>query len=161
MKEQISALMDDELDLETHGHVLKALHADGEAAAHWATYHVIGDAMRGNAPLSADFQQRLMARIDAEPTVLAPRARTMMKSSRIWSAAASFAAVALVGWVVLQQQVADAPMPAATAVMAEAESEVNNVSADSVNAYLLAHHERSADSSIQTAYYVRPVAYGE
>ena len=158
MKEQISALMDDELELDANGHVLDALHSDEQLAATWASYHMIGDAMRGNPALSIAFQQRVMQKIEAEPTVLAPRQRLAVKPSYLWSVAASFAAVAMVGWVLLQQQtesVQDAVVPE---LVAEAPS---NVSAESVNAYLLAHHERAADSSIQTAYYVRPVAYSE
>lgn len=158
MKEQISALMDDELDVDANGHVLAALQSDKQLATTWASYHMIGDAMRGNAPLSADFQQRLMQKIEAEPTVLAPRRKVEVKTSYLWSAAASFAAVALVGWVVLQQQTERMQDPMASAVVAEVPS---NVSVESVDAYLQAHHERSADRSIQTAYYVRPVAYSE
>lgn len=158
MKEFISALMDDELPAGDSSHVLAALHADGQMASTWASYHLIGDALRGNPSLSPGFQQRLMDRLDAEPTVLAPRHPVAVKPSYLWSAAASFAAVALVGWVVLQQH-ADSGLDATSpAMVAEASA---NVSAESVNAYLLAHHERAADSSIQTAYYVRPVAYSE
>lgn len=158
MKEQISALMDDELPPDGSSHVLAALHADGQMAATWASYHMIGDALRGNLALSPGFQQRLMDRLEVEPTVLAPRHPVAVKPSYLWSAAASFAAVALVGWVVLQQHADSGQDALAPAVVAEATA---NVSAESVNTYLLAHHERAADSSIQTAYYVRPVAYSE
>jgi len=158
MKEHISALMDDELPPEDSSHVLAALQADGQMAATWASYHMIGDALRGNPSLSPGFQQRLMERLEGEPTVLAPRHTVAVKPSYLWSAAASFAAVALVGWVVLQQHADSGQDAMAPAVVAEATS---NVSAESVNSYLLAHHERAADSSIQTAYYVRPVAYSE
>lgn len=73
-QEQVSALADGELDdfqLET---ALAALrHADGRAA--WQTYHQIGDALRSDdtvLTMSSDFSQRLFARLDAEPTIIAP-----------------------------------------------------------------------------------------
>ena len=56
MKDQISALMDDEFDVEGSGHLLTAIKAGGELAESWSTYHLIGDAMRGEAFLQSDLK---------------------------------------------------------------------------------------------------------
>jgi sigma-E factor negative regulatory protein RseA len=155
MKDQISALMDDELEVEASDHLLEAMKKGSEYYECWSTYHLIGDAMRGNPELGAGFHQRLMERIDSEPTVLAPKRKLTVKRTHLMSAAASVAAVMFVGWMVLQQQ-AQAPsqdLPAASVAQ-------SNVSPESMNAYLLAHQELSPESGIQASY-ARPVAYSE
>lgn len=146
MKDQISALMDGELALNSSEHIYTALKAGGEAKECWSTYHLIGDIMRGTALMKADFQQHLMQKLDAEPTVLAPRARKpYAKSPALWSAAASVSAVMFVGWMVLQQQsqtgVAVNPQEVAQSLPAE---------------YLLAHQASAASSA---AYYIQPATY--
>ena len=106
MKDQISALMDDELALDSSEQVFAAAKTDGELSKCWATYHLIGDAMRGNPVFKPDFEQRLMQKLESEPTVLAPRIKkSFIKTPAVWSIAASIAAVMFVGWMVLQQQV--------------------------------------------------------
>lgn len=153
MKEQISTLMDGEFESEAAERILKSLQADETLRESWGMYHLIGDSLRGSPEFSLDFERRLMQRLEAEPTVLAPHHKFKPKPSFIWSAAASVAAVMFVGWVALQQMQAPQDGIAAPAI-AE-----NNVSPESVNSYLLAHHELSPDSGMQTAYYVRPVAF--
>lgn len=153
MKEQISALMDDELELESSAHLFTALKKNNELYECWSTYHLVGDAMRGASGFGPDFQRRLMQRLEAEPVVLAPRRKIAVKPSHFMSAAASVAAVMFVGWMVMQQtQVPTQDIPAVSVAQ-------NNVSPESVNSYLLAHQELSPESAMQTAYYIRPVAY--
>ena len=67
----------------------------------WVCYHVIGDALRGDrAALRPGSSQRFAARLAAEPTVLAPHAEAPQRAARFaWAAAATVAAVSLVGWV--------------------------------------------------------------
>ena len=155
MKDQISALMDGELELESSDHVFDAIgKKDGEPYQCWSTYHLIGDAMRGHPHFGADFHGRLMQRIDDEPTVFAPKRKLTIKRTHVMSLAASVAAVMFVGWMVLQQQ-AHAPLQdISSATVAQ-----NNVSPEAMNSYLLAHQELSPDSGV--AYYVRPVTYAE
>ena len=71
---RISAFMDGELgDDEVDGQV-RRLKSD-EHAADWATYHLIGDVLRGErTQLSAGFTGRFSAALAQEPTVLAPPA---------------------------------------------------------------------------------------
>ncbi|MCB5184801.1 sigma-E factor negative regulatory protein [Methylobacillus gramineus] len=152
MKSQISALIDADLALEDAEYLYTTLKSGGESSEAWATYHLIGDAMRGNPVFKADFTERLMAQLDAEPALLVPAARrkqSIFKSGRIWSVAASVAAVAFVGWVVLQQQVqtsvddGSSPMEIAQSLPAD---------------YLLAHQSLASSNS---AYYIQPANYSE
>lgn len=156
MKDQISALMDDEFDVDASDHLFEAMKKDGEFYECWSTYHLIGDAMRGNLELSHGFHQRVMQRIESEPTVLAPKRKLTVKRTHLMSLAASVAAVMFVGWMVLQQQT-QAPtqdLPATSVAQ-------GNVSPESMNSYLLAHQELAPESGMQTSYYVRPVTYSE
>ena len=155
MKDQISALIDDESDADAAAHLIAALKGDGELARCWSTYHLIGDVMRGEPPLRHDFRQRLMQQLESEPTVLAPKLRQRHTPSFWMSVAASVAAVMFVGWMALQQQ-AHAPSDAITPTVAQ-----NDVSPESVNSYLLAHQKTFAGSGMQSAYYIRPVALSE
>jgi sigma-E factor negative regulatory protein RseA len=154
MKSQMSALMDNELDADDAEHLFVALKGEGELSERWSTYHLIGDAMRGESPLSVDFTRRLMQQLEAEPTVLAPAPRRQAHKSSPWmTAVAGVAAVMFVSWVVLQQQ---AHAPAGDmAVPALAQ---NTVSPASVSSYLLAHHATYSASGMQAGYYIQPVA---
>ncbi|OIQ86964.1 anti-sigma-E factor RseA [mine drainage metagenome] len=152
MKSQMSALIDSELDAEGAEHLFVALKGEGELSERWSTYHLIGDAMRGESPLSADFTRRLMQQLEAEPTVLAPR-RQAHKSSPWMTAVAGVAAVMFVGWVVLQQQAHAPAGDAAVPTLAQ-----NTVSPASVSSYLLAHHATYSASGMQAGYYIQPVA---
>jgi sigma-E factor negative regulatory protein RseA len=162
MKDQISALIDNEYDVDAADHLLTALKHDVHVTECWATYHLIGDAMRGELALRSDFSQRLQQQLNAEPTVLAPkRSRKILGNKHhqpaFWmSAAASVAAVMFVGWVVLQTQARQSGQDIPAATVAQ-----NVVSPESVNSYLVAHQSTFAGSGMQAAYYVRPVALSE
>lgn len=113
MKDQLSALIDGEFDVASASHLITSVQSGGEMEGCWQQYHLIGDAMRGDRYLSADFSARVMGALDAEPTVLAPKAaaenkivpkKSTFQSSHFWSVAASVAAVLFVGVMVLQQQ---------------------------------------------------------
>lgn len=144
MKDQISALMDGEQALSSSEHVYTAIKAGGELSECWATYHLIGDVMRGNALMRPDFNARLMQKLEAEPTVLAPRNRKpLVKSRAVWSAAASVSAVMFVGWMVLQQQSQTAAAP-------------QEIAQNLPTEYLLAHQASAASSA---AYYIQPAVY--
>ncbi|HEY0268150.1 MAG TPA: sigma-E factor negative regulatory protein [Methyloradius sp.] len=152
MKDQISALIDGELPIENAGHLFIALKAKNEISESWATYHLIGDVMRGNAVFKPGFNERFMQKLDQEPSVLSPRnhakpAKGYTKTSTAWSLAASVAAVMFVGWVVLQQQVHN-NIDAAPAQIAQ------NVASE----YVLAHQSMAPSS---TAYYIQPASYSE
>ena len=146
MKDQISALMDGELALNSSEHVFTAIKAGGEMAVCWSTYHLIGDVMRGSALLKPGFNERLMQQLETEPTVLAPHGRrTFIKSPALWSAAASVSAVMFVGWMVMQQQTQ-------SNIAVHPQEIAQNLPSE----YLMAHQASAATSA---AYYIQPAAY--
>ncbi|WP_068979241.1 MULTISPECIES: sigma-E factor negative regulatory protein [Aeromonas] len=71
-KEQISALMDGEL---SDAEVLNELEMDSDLQDTWGRYHLIGNAMRGDLSvnLQLDLSASIMAALEDEPTILAPK----------------------------------------------------------------------------------------
>lgn len=164
MKTQVSALMDGELEQSEAAAPLQALRAESEARDAWRGYHLIGDAMRDTRMLSAGFADRVAARLAQEPTVIAPSRIAPVPQRPRWqllSAAASLAAVALVGWLAFGIQ-QDAPQPALamTAQPAQPLPPVAQVPPPaSANDYLYAHQVYSSRISLQgAAPYVRMVS---
>jgi sigma-E factor negative regulatory protein RseA len=160
MNDRISALMDGEVDEKSARQTIDAVARDAEAARTWRTYHLIGDAMRGGMLLSEGFTERVAQRLVAEPTVLAPR-RMRTESPRLFTMsalAASFAAVAFVGWMAFapQPQLASAPL---AQVQATADKPVLVPLPTAANDYLLAHQGFSPRVSLQgMAPYVLTIA---
>ena len=100
MNTKISALVDGELEAGEVTGVIEALGRDAASRETWRAYHLISDALRDTALRSEEFSARFAARLTAEPTVLTPG--RLPAEHRHWvalSAAASVAAVALVGWL--------------------------------------------------------------
>lgn len=162
MSEQISALIDNEVALDDVADLIASLGVARQSTDAWASYHLIGDAMRSDMTLSHDFKHRLMQRIDLEPTVLAPNAiqadikkpvHFKDKLPVSWSLAASFAAVMVVGWMVLQQQSQPGNTPTVTEV---ATVEPSNQLIP--NEYLMAHQASAPSTS---SYYIQSVNYSE
>lgn len=88
MHERISAFADGELPESEIELVLKDLQTPAGRAA-WDEYHRIGDLARSedmNVPLSTGFAARMAARLEAEPTVLAPAAAAQNQQKRQASA---------------------------------------------------------------------------
>ena len=159
MKERISALMDGELDERAAGEAIDALRREGEAIDAWRVYHLISDGMRDRRVHSEGFTARFSVRLAAEPTVLAPSSLPGKSPVQRFAlaAAASIAAVALVGWL------AFAPQPQAPQPVAQAEPSVTPAMSvplpRAANDYLLAHQGFSPRVSLQgMAPYVRTVA---
>jgi len=159
MGEQISRLMDGELEGAEADAALRELRsADGVAS--WTCYHVIGDALRRCGEPTPGFAARFAARLEAEPTVLAPRPKRAPRLPFVWAAAASVAAVLVVGWVAVSTL---DPQPTAVAKAGE----VNNVRGALARPqpvppdYLLAHQEYSPTTQIQgVGPYLRSVSAG-
>lgn len=159
MKENISALMDGELDERASMEALQAMRGEGEPLDTWRAYHLIGDAMRDTRLLSAGFTARVVERLAAEPTVLAPMKKQPVQRFAL-AAAAGVAGVALVAWMAFAPQPqapqiakiqtqTPAPGPAVAAVPLP----------PSANDYLLAHQGFSPRVFLQgMAPYVRTVA---
>lgn len=160
MSEQISALMDGEIEIEDAAHLIASMQSSRQAADAWSQYHIIGDAMRGNTLLSNNFKHNLMHKIELEPTVLAPRSVIHSEKSvefkdklpAKWSIAASFAAVMVVGWMAMHQTQSVSDVP--TLEIAKAD-----VSEQSIPSAYLTAHQSSAPSA--SSYYIQSVSYAE
>ncbi|MBX9965330.1 MAG: sigma-E factor negative regulatory protein [Burkholderiales bacterium] len=157
--ERISALMDGELDGDEAVRELKRCGGDATLIEGWATYHLIGDVLRAEAPLRSGFEARLREALAAEPTVLAPRPSTVQRKTRLFalSAAASAAGVLVVGWLAMpyinhpaggsgQTGLAKAPLSQGPTV-----AEID----PSMKEYLLAHHESTTASMPSVTPYVQ------
>ena len=161
--ERISAFMDGELEDHDAAAQVRRLKEDPELRAAWETYHLVGDALRGEAGYPSGLAARISVKLAAEPTVLAPSPRMQSRNVRrvALSAAASIGGVALVAWLALfdnpfvpQQNLAvnQAPMGTQTQLAATPAN-------GSVNDYLLAHQQFSPSTAMQgVASYVRTVS---
>lgn len=177
MNEQISALLDDEISIDEAGHIIVAVESQKAASLAWQQYLLIGDAMRGDAILSADFKQNLMQKLDAEPTVLAPNTRNIASThvqeasshqvqkselSSQWSIAASFAAVMVVSYMALQNVNSTQDTALRMASSNDNNIKVAQIAAQSPNSlpieYLTAHQVASPSAS---NYYIQTISYSE
>ena len=108
----LSATLDGETARAETEACITAMKHDEVLRQNWSEYHLIGDLMRGMAPVQDDFMARFSAQLAAEPTVLAPR-------RSVWPqrlAVASFASVAVWGVIALTGLLSDAPATAPMAV---------------------------------------------
>ena len=100
MRPKISAFVDGELGKRELVEVIEVVERDETARETWQLYHLISDALRDTALRAPGFSARVAQALAAEPTVLAPG---RLPAERVrWvalSAAASLAAVTLVGWL--------------------------------------------------------------
>lgn len=166
--ERISAFMDGEAAHTETQQAMQRLKQDGEYNETWATYHLIGDMMRGDPLLRGDFMSRFHARMEREPTQLAPRVTWRKSANLALSAAASISAIAVVLTLALtenplrsQGQIAVAPRAEAP-VVAQIEPKARPTPVSQprkVNEYLMAHQEYSPSTTLQgVAPYVRTVS---
>ena len=160
MNEQISRLMDGEIDATEMNVVCAALHSDS-AMATWNCYHAIGDALRNETAVTRNIGRAISQRLAHEPVVVAaPRRRSVSgPASWAWAAAASVAAVTVVGWTAYSM------VDAAPAGFAKAR-EAGTMSAAQMRPatvlppdYLLAHQEYAPANALQgVGPYLRDVA---
>lgn len=162
--EKLSAFMDGEAAQFEEQQALLELARDAEARKAWETWHLIGDALRGEPALRPGFTERVSRQLAAEPTVLAPRRSWRRPVRYALSAAASFAAVAFVVGLVWQGSgLQDGPVaqrPAAPQAVAVAQpADLPAAERGPGNGYLLAHQEFSPSGAYQgVAPYVRTVS---
>jgi sigma-E factor negative regulatory protein RseA len=174
-REHISAFVDNELSDAHIDAALAALHKD-EGRDTWNLYHQIGDALRSddlNVELSADFTERMFARLDAEPTIIAPAAAPVQKSYRRFAMPGmAAAAVAIMAVLTVPKMMTQEPAAigagATQTVAAAAPAEVTTVAVAGQNGevlrdariddYLLAH-QRFSPSVYSTAQYARSATF--
>ncbi len=160
MKQRISALMDGELERSEAASPLESLREEGDARQTWRSYHLIGDTMRDTRMLSPGFAARVAAELEKEPTVMAPVRARQWPRWQMLSAAASVAAVAMVGWLAFGIQEGGPQLAVVPKQEVVAVKEATQVSPpDTANDYLYAHQGYSPRNSLQgVAPYVRTVS---
>ncbi|MFP5417991.1 MAG: sigma-E factor negative regulatory protein [Gammaproteobacteria bacterium] len=137
----LSSLADGETRAGETEACMAALKQDAALRQGWSEYHLIGDLMRGVAPVSDDFMTRFSARLAAEPTILAPR-------RHVWPqriAVASFASFAVWGAVSVTGLFSEPPGATPVATLAEAPQFALEAAAlpgeTRLAPYLVAHQE--------------------
>ncbi|HHW65850.1 MAG TPA: sigma-E factor negative regulatory protein [Rhodocyclaceae bacterium] len=173
MKDKVSALLDGDLDEQTTRQVFDGLKRDPGLRRDWESYCLIGDVLRGDREGSDDFVARVMANIDAEPTLLAPRRLPESNArQRMWQSlmpiAASVMGVAAVGLVAAAlysqdstapQKVAGAPAVKVVSAAAPVRPAAQPGSEDAMREYLFAHQGLSRGGPLPAGVqYVRTVS---
>jgi len=169
--DKISAFVDGESAPADTLAVLKRLRSDDGSRKHIDTFHMIGDVMRGDPVLRGDFVERLRARLDEEPTVLAPHAWWRPSTPALYSAAAAIAGFAVILGLVWtnnplgqfrKMDARDRLSQLQPAQSAPAEARAHPPAAANVgqvNEYLVAHQEFSPRTALQGVIpYVRSVS---
>ena len=158
MKQQISILMDGELFDDEAEALLDKMKRDSGVYEEWQAYHLIGDVLRQPDHACGNISAALRERLQAEPTVLAPRAQASRNAR--WfalSAAASVMALSLVTWMSVQIKSEPAPQVAMQQPIALRPASFSGNKG--LNSYLMAHQEFSPSADVQgTASYIRTVA---
>jgi sigma-E factor negative regulatory protein RseA len=179
IKEQLSALVDNELDeLEEH-RVLAALKGDPTLRNIWERYHLVRAALHQDLEVvvARDLAERVAQRIAAEPSAAAAFQRHHInRLIGTLAIAASVAAVAIVGVQWLQQPTpmpilknlatntpasTTAPVPVQVSLSGNARWDTKNPDAENaLNAYLVEHGEFASTAGIGGMMpYVRAVSY--
>lgn len=153
MTQELSTLMDGELQAHEAERAIRTVCGSEELKQKWQEYHLIGDALRGDDPHGAAACRRIMAALEAEPTVLAPKRRLTASAGRIaFAAAASVTTVAVVGWMGLQQGRAPDAQPALAKGAPVAQPVAVSAPPAQVNEYLVVHRQ------LPNADFYRPVS---
>lgn len=125
LKDQVSALLDDELEARECTLVMARLSRDEDLRSKWERYSLIGDCIRGNLPeyFAVGLAGRVAAEVERNPVAQAqPRARL----KAIWrplAGVAVAASVAMVALISLSNTDGDLPIAnAPVAVSADQES---------------------------------------
>ena len=113
MKQDISSLMDGELEGPEADRAIRSCCASEDHKDTWNLYHAIGDAIRGQAPRTLERHTGVMEAIAKLPTVLAPRPRVFetVLGRFALAAAASVATIGVVSWIGVQGGAPGAPSP--------------------------------------------------
>ncbi len=158
MKQNMSAMMDGELFDDEADALLDTLKRHPETCREWDIYHLIGDTLRHPDHVKTRVSGVMHERLQAEPTVLAPHARTGQRAR--WfalSAAASVMALALVTW--LSVKIGSEPAPQVAMRQPEIDVRPASFPSSRVNEYLMAHQEFSPGADVQgAATYISSVA---
>ena len=146
--EQLSALLDDELDSRSAISALGRMDKDRDLERQYHRFAVASEIMRSRKAVvpDVDFISRVQSAIAEEPTILAPRAVKHAKREKIvsFALAASVLAVAVLGHSVSRFSNEQAPN-----LLARAEPVAVSKNDPEFRAYLAMHNETSYLSSSQ------------
>ena len=132
IREQLSALIDNELDRDRARFLLKRAEHDGELVALWQRWHFVGEAMRGSAlPLRKDFARSIAQRLDEESDAASPAIPKRVHALR-WGGGFAVAASVALAALLLARPDATAPVPSSDAQMASLPAPALDVAAPSV-----------------------------
>lgn len=101
MTQDISSLMDGELDAPHAERAIRECCASHDVAQAWQHYHLIGEVLRGSSPHLTGTAERVRKALEAEPAMIA-RPKRMLETTfgRVaLAAAASVATIGVVGWI--------------------------------------------------------------
>ncbi len=161
MKTRISALVDGELEDHETRDTLDALRRDEDLRRQWSDAQLLGEALREEGRLDFDITAQVMAALEQEPTVLAPKPAAAPDRRRpALALAASAAGIALVAWLGL----GPTAEPTSGASLAQAPNKASAVaiatpSTPRLQEYLVAHQAYSpAGSMVGAARNIRTVA---
>jgi sigma-E factor negative regulatory protein RseA len=102
--DSLSALLDGELSDQSAQLAIRQLAKDPERRTRFAEYCAIGDLMRGYHDDLPDLADKVMAALEDEPTVLAPRRKPNQRRPLLWLAAAACAAITWGLWSAVPRQ---------------------------------------------------------
>jgi len=170
MKEKLSAMLDGDVDDVTARVLFIRLKHDKAFRDEWDAYCLLGDLIRGYAPPELEgFTERVMARLEKEPTVLAPSGRKNRDGTahhslyhRLLPLAASVMGVLVVAGAVAVLS-NDAPAPATASIQAVETHGAVPAVARSVrdgarHDYLVAHQALAGGPMPAAVHYVRTVS---
>lgn len=159
MTQELSSLMDGELDALEADRTITGCYRSTEHSATWQAYHLIGDVMRGDHAGRPGAADRIIDLLGKEPTVLSPRRRFSQGAGRIaFAAAASVATIAAVGWIGFASRGGpEVPLAARDAVSGVVPVSAMAQPPMNVNDYLVAHRQMPA-SDVYRAVANRPAA---
>lgn len=160
LNEQLSALVDDELDTAEQALLIRQLARDEDLRDRLARYQLISDSLRSNLPHRVDtgFYRRVHARVEQEAEIHAAPARTrrLVRPVAGLALAASVAVVAVLSLQSVRQQ-----DPAATTVATAPEAGdyiragnnpppvAQHNSARGLDVYLVNHNEYAVNRGMQ------------
>ncbi|GKS69639.1 anti sigma-E protein, RseA [Nitrosomonas sp. PY1] len=78
MENEVSALMDGELESEDVSRVVEMLDRNSELKQHWETYHLIGDALRQSSQLSMNLSEAVATKLKDEPIIYSPNVSELL-----------------------------------------------------------------------------------
>lgn len=174
-QEQVSALVDGELEGSELQHALNHLKNERELRERYQRYQIISDTLHNSLPdhIIPDLHERVAKRLRDEPTVLAPKPRTfqipgLLRRTAGFAAAASVTAVAILGMQYVNGErtgdttTAEATLPPLSPAMKASVDTVQGAPADpALDPYVVNHNEYSVSSGMQGVLpYVRIVSHG-